>query len=288
MYRWNVPSVAVLFAFASVSGIGTVTRSAPPDSAGKKQVSKIVKASPEAKQAPALNGYCPVSYQLEMTPVGGDPALHVMYRNKLYYLANEDAKKKFINNPERFAPRLDGLCATALGGPYGNRFDGDPTVYAVFDERLYLFSSERAKRSYEGRPKAIVVNAENLFGIPRLNGMCVVSYLERKAAIQGELNISYPYRHWTYFFAGGAERSDFMKDPQKYLPQYDMFCAEAMSRGKHYPGDPNLFVVWDQKTYLFQNEKAQIQFQADPRKVIDKANAEWEIFKKRPKLDPGH
>jgi len=287
MIRMNRHVVATLLAALFLCASATVSLGAPPDRPHARKSLKDAAGGTTVILKPALNGYCPVSYQTEPTPVGGDPNIRVEYRNKLYFFANEEAKQTFVKDPERYAPRLDGLCTTALGGPYGNRFEGDPTVYAVVDNRLYLFSSERAKRSYESRGKPVLERAEALFAKPRLDGVCVVSYQERKAVVPGQADITYPYHHWTYLFAGWPERSDFMKNPEKYLPQYDTFCAEAMSRGLEYPGDPQRFVVYNDKTYLFRDEKAQTLFQTNPKAMIAKADAQWKIIQNRPKPDPG-
>ena len=83
--------------------------------------------------------------------------------------------------------------------------------------------------------------------------------------------------------ANATARETFLSNPEKYVPQYDGFCAEGMSKGKHYPGDPTSFVVHDGKTYLFFNAEAKVRFQVDPTALIKKADANWTEYQSEEK-----
>ncbi len=246
------------------------------------------KPSPAPDRKPALAGYDPTSYLLQETPILGDPAINAAYRGDVFYFADAQARKKFVHDPERFWPRLGGLCTTALGGSYGNRFKGDETVYTIHDGKLYLFSSERAKRAFDTRPAWFAEGAEEVYARPRLGAACVVSYQKRKKAVTGSPQNAYPYRRWTYWFVDKQEKAAFIAHPEVYLPQYNTYCTEAMSRGELRLGDPKQFVVIGKKTFLFFDDVAQMKFQANPAEMIPKADAQWEVVRKRPEPDPGH
>ena len=72
----------------------------------------------------------------------------------------------------------------------------------------------------------------------------------------------------------GARRA-FIEDPEKFLPAYNGYCVEGMSRNKRYPADPTQYVVLDGRTYFCYDEKTRIKFLTDPRPMIAKADANW-------------
>ena len=231
------------------------------------------KANPERE--PALGGHCPASYLLSGKAVKGDPAHRSIYMNKTYYLASAEVKKQFDADPEKFLPQFGGLCTTALGGSYGNRMPSDPKVFAIADGKLYLFSSERAKRAYETNPQRFIARATAVFDQAALEGYCPVSYQLVNKAVKGNAEFTYLYGKDLYRLAGAKERAAFDKNPRKYLPQFDGYCTEAVTRGKRYPGDPLVFAVVDGKLYLFFDPAAKKKFDADVTDAIKKANAGW-------------
>jgi YHS domain-containing protein len=141
-----------------------------------------------------LDGFCPVSYQTEHKAVLGSPNYASEYAGYTYFLASEEAKKKFDADPSRYAPRIGGLCTVALGGPYGNRFWGDPRVFAVVNDRLYLLSSQRAKLSFDKKPLEYIAKAEELYRQPWLKGMCPVSYKLEGKPVEGKSEFQQEFR----------------------------------------------------------------------------------------------
>ncbi|WP_198009872.1 YHS domain-containing (seleno)protein [Legionella tunisiensis] len=61
--------------------------------------------------AVALQGYDPVAYFTENKPVKGNGD-HVVIKDSIYYLfANENDKKLFMANPDKYLPQYGGWCA---------------------------------------------------------------------------------------------------------------------------------------------------------------------------------
>lgn len=234
----------------------------------------------EEKRAPALNGYCPASYLLIGKAVQGDPSYQSTYAGELYHFANAEAKKTFDADPEKYLPQFGGLCLTALGGPYGNRFPSDPEIFEIVDGKVYLFSSERARRAYHdmGRNRYIP-NARDRFNEPQLRGHCPVSYQLAGKAVKGQENYKVVYRTRVYHLAGADAKEAFLKDPEKYEPQYRGYCAIGTARNKRFPTDGSVFSVVDGKTYLLWDDEAKKEFDAHPAEVIKKADANWVTLK---------
>lgn len=239
----------------------------PPSATGVTQQGK--------KRPPALKGYCPASFLLQGLAIEGNPAITVSYAGETYYMADEETKKKFTANPKRLSPQFAGLCTTSLGGSYGNRFESDPTVFEIRDEKVYLFLNERAKKGYDTRPEWFIAKAEKLFNKPALEGYSPVAMQTRGKALRGGGSVSTLYRGKFYHFLNKHGRALFLLDPQKYLPQFDAYCTEGASRGRRFVADPKHMVIRDGKLYVFYDEQARMDFLASPDDMMRKAHAYW-------------
>lgn len=84
----------------------------------------------------ALHGYDPVAYFTEGTPVRGSDSLTFVYEGAAYRFASEEHLKLFKARPVRYAPQFGGFCA--YGVSVGKKFDGDPRLWTIHQDRLYL------------------------------------------------------------------------------------------------------------------------------------------------------
>ena len=231
--------------------------------------------TPEQRTEPPLRGCCPVAYFLQRKPVRGDPKYKSSYGGHLYHLSSAKAKKTFDEDPEMFLPQFDGLCTMALGGPYGNRVLGHPEVFEIRMARLYLFSSERAKRHFLTVAEATLESAQRLFAQPLSDGYCPVSYQTEGKAIEGNQEFTAPWQGYTYRLASAKAKKAFMENPARYAPRYRGYCATGISENIRRDGNPKLFRVVKDRTYLFASKAAQRTFDADAVETIKKADANW-------------
>jgi YHS domain-containing protein len=275
--NFSIPAVLTLFAVVTVAWCSAMGQDEKPDAS--PQHPKPTPATEKPQRAAALKGYCPAAYLLYGRPIKGDPKYQSMHRGELYYLRNAEAKKQFDADPEKFLPRFGGLCTTALGGSYLKRMPADPEVFTIHDGRVYLFTSQRVKKYFDETPAWFIARAKSTFAEPALGRYCVVSYLARNKAVKGRPEIKYLYRGWYYHFASHDARAGFIADPDGYLPQYDGFCTEGVSRNKRYPADPDMFIVHNAKTYLFFDTATRVKFMIDPEPMIEKADANWPTLK---------
>lgn len=113
-----------------------------------------------------------------------------------------------------------------------------------------------------------------------LNGYCPVAYQAMNKAAKGNPKFSSSYEGKTYDFADAKAKMMFDKDPAKFLPAYDGYCATAMSMGKKLKSNPKLFSVYKDHTYLFSNKKAKMMFDKNPVMFIEKADREFAALNK--------
>lgn len=122
----------VLFAslFAILTGCGTV-KNTISDGADKNLI---------------LRGNDPVAYFTEGKPVRGDPSIKTEYNGVTYRFASEENRATFLKTPARFEPAYTGFCSA--GAPYALKANIGAQVFTVYNDRLYLFGSERSKRGW--------------------------------------------------------------------------------------------------------------------------------------------
>ncbi len=113
-----------------------------------------------------------------------------------------------------------------------------------------------------------------------LDGYCPVAYHVLDKAVKGKPEYSSSYEGKTYNFVNAKAKKMFDKDPAKFLPAYDSYCATGMSMGKKLKVNPKLFTEYKGKTYLFSSKKAKAMFDKNPEKYIKKADKEFQKLKK--------
>jgi YHS domain-containing protein len=92
-------------------------------------------AGPEVSTI-AAGGYDLVSYHTGKKPLRGNGNHVVEHDGATYLFANENNRKTFAANPDKYLPAYGGYCA--FGVAVGKKFVGDPDVWKIVDGRLYL------------------------------------------------------------------------------------------------------------------------------------------------------
>jgi YHS domain-containing protein len=267
--------LAVLAATSSTVGQG---EPASPDPTPPAPRETKPKTPTDSSPKPALDGYCPVAYFTLGQATKGKPEYQTRFVGETYYFHNAEAKARFDSKPGRDLPQFGGLCTMALGGPYGNRIWGDPKVFDLVDGKLYLFSSERAKRAYEKEKYVCIAVASERFAKPALEGHCPVAYQTRNKALKAGPELRAVYRGWIYNLSSEEAFDLFRAYPAEYVPKYRRYCAEGVSRNKRFPADPEQFMVHNGRTYLFYDVKSKLQFRTHPEKMIKPADEYWKTL----------
>jgi YHS domain-containing protein len=93
-----------------------------------------------------LRGNDPVAYFTEKRPVRGDPSIKAERDGATYRFASQANREAFLKNPARFEPAYAGFCAS--GAPYALKAAIGADVFYVYEDRLYLFGSDRSRRNW--------------------------------------------------------------------------------------------------------------------------------------------
>ena len=93
----------------------------------------------------AVSGYDVTTYfDLSQAPVGsaqpapvpGNAAITAEWNGATWAFASTANRDRFLADPERFTPQYDGHCAFAVSK--GGRAPGNPTLWRIIDDKLYL------------------------------------------------------------------------------------------------------------------------------------------------------
>jgi len=84
----------------------------------------------------AMQGYDPVAYFTDGEPRKGKPDFKIERDGATYYFTDADHLQKFKANPAAYLPQYGGFCA--MGTALSKKFEGDPNVWKIVDQKLYL------------------------------------------------------------------------------------------------------------------------------------------------------
>jgi hypothetical protein len=123
-----------------------------------------------------------------------------------------------------------------------------------------------------GGSSLALLNLENTVA---LHGYDAVAYFTRNRAVKGSRRIIERLGGAQYQFASWRNRYAFLRDAPHYQPQFGGYCATSMAMGRLEDINPRLFLIYDNKLYLFNNPQAQDMFLHDPRRIIYEARENY-------------
>lgn len=119
-------------------------------------------AGPEVWQDPAsglaIGGFDPVAYFTRGGPRRGDSGLELKWGGAVWRFLNIGNRAAFELHPRVYAPRFAGYDAAALAD--GRTTQGDPSIWAIYGNRLYLFHDSVNRRLWETDRDRVIAEAE--------------------------------------------------------------------------------------------------------------------------------
>jgi len=116
----------------------------------------------------AIGGYDAITFRTETGPQPGFGTYSYFWKGSIWQFINDENRQTFRDNPENYAPEYGGHGAWAVS--VGEFLRGDPRIFTITDNRLYLFYSEGTKDKWLKnqsflKQRAERVWAENLPGM---------------------------------------------------------------------------------------------------------------------------
>lgn len=111
-----------------------------------------------------------------------------------------------------------------------------------------------------------------------INGYDTVAYFKNGKALQGSDSYTFRWHGMIWRFLNKENRDLFAKGPEKYAPQYDGYCAWAMTEARKARTDPKVWKIVNGKLYLNCSSAAYEKWSKDIPGNIKKADINWLKF----------
>lgn len=121
---------------------------------------------------------------------------------------------------------------------------------------------------------------------PRLSisGYDPVAYFTDGKPVQGKTEFEYLWNKLRWRFASGEHRDLFVKDPNRYAPQYDGYCAMGVAWADPHKDtvDPEAWAIVDGKLYLTHTVRGLDGWRENAGENIKTADNNWSAVKNLP------
>ncbi len=107
----------------------------------------------------AIDGVDPVAYFTDAAPLVGLGNYEYRYAGVVWRFRNEGNMAAFVANPEVYMPRFGGYDAVAIGRDVA--LPGNPLLWVIVGERLYLFYSDEARARFMAKPDDAILLADS-------------------------------------------------------------------------------------------------------------------------------
>jgi len=108
-----------------------------------------------------------------------------------------------------------------------------------------------------------------------IKGYDTVAYFKDGKALKGNESFTFQWHDMTWYFSTKENRDLFAASPEKYAPQYDGWCAWALTESRLAVVDPEVWKIVDGKLYLNCSLSAYEKWSGDIPGNIKKADANW-------------
>ena len=110
-----------------------------------------------------------------------------------------------------------------------------------------------------------------------LEGHDAVAYFSHNDAVRGDPAIKLDYKGVTWRFASAANKAEFERAPQKYMPQFGGFCSNGINYAVPWGGGggPNTWRIYRGKLYVFGGQSSRDQFEIETEKNLELAHRYW-------------
>jgi YHS domain-containing protein len=110
-----------------------------------------------------------------------------------------------------------------------------------------------------------------------LEGHDAVAYFTQNAAVKGDPAIKLEHQGVTFRFASAANRAQFEKSPEQYMPQFGGFCSNGINYAVPWGGggSTNTWRIYRGKLYVFGGQKSRDQFEMETEVNLERAHRYW-------------
>jgi hypothetical protein len=118
----------------------------------------------------------------------------------------------------------------------------------------------------------IVVDRNNGLAI---SGFDPVAYFTDAKPLPGKAEYEQSVAGAVWRFRSAGNSAAFKADPDVYMPCFGGYDPVGVARGVAVPGNPMLWVIADDRLYLFYSEETRAEFAGDSDRTIEAAGRGW-------------
>ena len=116
--------------------------------------------------------------------------------------------------------------------------------------------------------------------VDRFTGLAIagfdpVAYFTDARPLPGDAAYELSEEGVVWRFRNERNRASFAANPEIYGPQFGGYDPIDVARGVAYPGNPQFWLVFDQRLYLFGRAESRDAFAAAPASVLEAARKRW-------------
>ena len=109
----------------------------------------------------------------------------------------------------------------------------------------------------------------------QLSGTDPVGYFTAGIAMPGRTELVAEHDGATYRFANETNRRLFIASPERFVPQFNGYCANRMVYAQPVAGGTDAFKIIDGRLYLFSSRKEKQYFEMDQERNLRLATYYW-------------
>jgi hypothetical protein len=105
----------------------------------------------------AIDGFDPVAYFTDRRPLMGRPGFELNEAGAIWRFCNEGNRAVFSADPEIYSPQFGGYDPVDVAR--GVVFAGNPQLWLIVGQRLYLFGREKSRDAFAASPQRFLEEA---------------------------------------------------------------------------------------------------------------------------------
>jgi hypothetical protein len=105
----------------------------------------------------AIEGFDPVAYFTDQLATQGLPDFEAAESGAVWRFRNEGNRASFVSHPEVYGPQFGGYDPVDVGR--GVTYAGNPRIWLVVNQRLYLFGREDSRNAFAANPSRFLKEA---------------------------------------------------------------------------------------------------------------------------------
>jgi hypothetical protein len=137
---------------------------------------------------------------------------------------------------------------------------------------LALLALAGVERTGAATTERIVIDRHRGLAIA---GFDPVAYFTDAVPTVGRPEVELSYAGATWRFRNEGNRGAFAANPHVYIPRFGGYDPAAIARGTAVEGHPLLWLIVEERLYLFETMKARNVFVDDPDRAIAAAERKW-------------